>query len=218
MKMGIGGRSGLHNTKVLIIGGGPAGTSAAIWAAKFGLGVTLIESERFPRNRPGETLHPGVEPLLEQLGVKEEILAAKFIRHIGIWVRWSGGSDDDQNSSDSMLIPFGGDEKGPWLGFQAWRATLDNILLRRAEICGVTILQPCQALDVILENDKKVIGLKTSSGTLMADFVIDAAGGTHWLARRLNIGNRETLCAISCLLWLCGRRMSVKRREPGNNG
>jgi flavin-dependent dehydrogenase len=185
--MEIGGHSELNNTKILIIGGGPAGTAAAILAARFGLSVTLIESTKFPRYRPGETLHPGVEPLLDRLGVKQDILAAKFIRHTGIWISRNSGSDDDKNSNKRKLIAFGGDEKGPWLGYQAWGATLDNVLLRQAGRCGVTILQPCQVLDVILQDGRKVVGLKTSCGNLMADFVIDAGGGKHWLARRLKL-------------------------------
>jgi flavin-dependent dehydrogenase len=192
--MEIGDRCHLPNIKIIIIGGGPAGTSAAIWAAKFGLSVTILESVKFPRNRPGETLHPGVESLFDQLGVKEEILAAKFVRHRGIWIRWwNSGSDDDDDKNNNIktnnwkLIAFGEDEKGPWLGYQAWRATLDSILLQRARKCGVCILQPCQALDVILDGNRKVIGLKTSCGNFLADFVIDATGGTHWLARRMKL-------------------------------
>ncbi len=186
--MEIGDWSKLHNTKILIIGAGPAGTSAAIWAAKFGLRVTLIESIEFPRNRPGETLHPGVEILFDKLGIKEDIQAANFVRHKGIWTIWnSGNNDDDKNNSRRNLITFGRDEKGPWLGYQAWRATLASILLKRAQKCGVCVLQPCQALDIILDCNRKVVGVKTTCGNFLADFVIDAAGGIHWLARRLKL-------------------------------
>ena len=201
--MEIGDDSQLHNANILIIGAGPAGTSAAIWAAKFGLSVTIIESLKFPRYRPGETLHPGVETLFDQLGVKEDIKAAKYIRHKGICTRWSsqthdhdhadGYKNENENNNNNNennhwnLIPFGEDENGPWLGYQIWRATLDGILLKRAHECGVFILQPCQSLDVILDNSKRVIGVKTSFGNFLADFVIDATGSTHWLARRLRL-------------------------------
>jgi len=177
-----------RNPKIIIVGAGPAGSAAAIWCAKFGYHIVIVESAKFPRNRPGETLHPGVEPLLEELGVKEDIRAAKFIRHSGIWTRWNiGGREDDKNNNDWKLITFGEDEKGPWLGYQAWRATLDSILLQRAQKCGVCVLQPCHALDVILDYNRKVIGIKTTCGNLLADFVIDATGGIHWLARRLKL-------------------------------
>ena len=75
---------------VAIVGGGPAGAAAALWCARQGLRVVLLERERFPRHRPGETLHPGVEPLFAQLGVAEAVLGAGFTRHLGTWVSWSG--------------------------------------------------------------------------------------------------------------------------------
>jgi flavin-dependent dehydrogenase len=180
-----------HNYKVIIVGAGPAGSAAAIWCAKFGFHTVIVESAKFPRNRPGETLHPGVESLFEELGVKEDIQAAKFIRHRGIWTRWNSGKREvdknKNNNNDWKLITFGEDEKGPWLGYQAWRARLDSILLQRAQKCGVCVLQPCQALDVMLDYNRKVIGIKTTCGNFLADFVIDAAGGIHWLTRRLKL-------------------------------
>ena len=93
----------------------------------------IVESVKFPRNRPGETLHPGVEPLFDELGIKEDIQAAKFIRHKGIWTRWNSVKQDDKNNNNWNLITFGEDEKGPWLGYQDWRATLDSIPLKRAQ-------------------------------------------------------------------------------------
>lgn len=48
------------------------------------LKVAVLESRIFPRDRPGETLHPGIEPLLETLGVAQQIREANFIRHDGI--------------------------------------------------------------------------------------------------------------------------------------
>jgi flavin-dependent dehydrogenase len=179
-----------HKPKVIIIGGGPAGSAAAIWCAKFGFHAVIIESAKFPRNRPGETLHPGVDTLFDQLGIKEDIEAAKFMRHTGTGIRWNSGNDDYNNygnDDNRKLITFGEDEKGPWLGYQASRATLDSILLQRAQRCGVRILQPCQALDVIFDGNRRVIGVKTSCGNFTADFVIDASGGIHWLARRLKL-------------------------------
>jgi FAD-dependent oxidoreductase family protein len=49
-----------------VIGGGPAGAAAAITAKRAGVGVVILEESPFPCVRPGETLHPGVEPLLDR--------------------------------------------------------------------------------------------------------------------------------------------------------
>lgn len=162
---------------VAIVGSGPAGSAAAIWCATSGLRVTVIECEQFPRERPGETLHPGIEPLLSQLGVADRVLSAGFLRHEGNWVEWEG---------DRRFVPFGADDAGPWRGFQAWRADFDAILLNRAIELGVEVRQPCRALRPIV-SENRIVGVVTSDGTTLSSFVIDATGRQHWLARQLKL-------------------------------
>jgi flavin-dependent dehydrogenase len=162
---------------VVIVGGGPAGSAAALWCVRQGLRVVLVERERFPRHRPGETLPPGAEPLFNQLGVADAIAAAGFTRHLGTWVSWSGPRRFD---------PFGADRNGPWQGFQAPREQLDQILLDAVSGSGVVVRQPCRALRP-LRDGENVIGVATADGPIFARWVIDASGGGHWLARGLDI-------------------------------
>lgn len=163
---------------VVVIGGGPGGSAAAIQCARAGLSVTLVERDPFPREHPGETLHPGVEPLFEQLGVLEEVRAAGFLRHEGNWVEWG---------TPPRFEGFGADVRGVWRGYQAWRARLDAILLERAAGLGVRVIQPCRAVSPLLEG-ARVCGVETEVGEIASAFVIDAAGDRHWLARRLGLG------------------------------
>lgn len=167
----------MYETDVVIIGSGPAGTSAAITSVQRGLRVILIESEEFPRHRSGETLHPGIEPLLIKLGILEEVRGAQFLRHKGNWVKWG---------KDLRFIPFGSDENGPWFGFQAWRADFDNILLKRAISLGVRVYQPCRALKPIIQHNR-VKGVVTSQGDIYSSFLIDATGRRQWLAQKLRM-------------------------------
>lgn len=167
----------LDTAKVLVIGGGPAGTSSAIWCTKFGLDVVLLDSRNFPRHRPGESLHPGVESLFAQLEVYQDILDANFLRHKGIEIRWG---------NHSMFRSFGKDKSDPWFGFQACRDRLDNILLKKASNLGVYVLQSCKATDILTEHNR-VIGIKASRKEFCADFVIDAGGGQHWIAKKLDL-------------------------------
>src|SRR4051812_25973082 len=88
---------------VVIIGGGPGGSAAAIQCARAGLSVILLERETFPRAHPGETLHPGIEPLLRRLGVLEEVQSAGFLRQKGNRVKWGGAM---------RFESFGADEHG----------------------------------------------------------------------------------------------------------
>ena len=167
----------VSNPDVVIVGGGPAGCATAIRCAQLGLQVVLIESKPFPRTHPGETLHPGVEPLLKQLGVLEPVLAAGFLRHKGNWVQWEGSRE---------FVPFGSDEEGAWLGFQAWRADFDTILLNQARSLGVKIIQPSRATGLLMDG-RRVIGVETSHSTFRAARIIDAAGDHHWLAQQLGL-------------------------------
>ena len=109
----------------------------------------------------------------------ESIAAADFLRHEGHWtVRESGAR---------YFEPFGAEENGtPWRSFQAWRADLDALLLRRARQAGVSVRQPCRARRPLVRKGR-VAGVGTTDGPVAARFVLDAAGGRHWLARHLNL-------------------------------
>src|SRR6266568_349669 len=167
---------------VLVIGGGPAGTSAAITCARGGQSVVLLEAERFPRHVPGETLHPGVESLLRRLGAAASLENANFLRHAGVWIDRSGKSE---------FQAYGSDESGPWLGYQATRSEFDAMLLLQARSCGVRILQPHRALWVLHEGDR-IAGAETTAGTVHANITVDASGTSSWLARQISLPFNRT--------------------------
>jgi len=159
---------------VIVAGGGPAGSAAAIACAQRGLRVILFERDRFARERPGETLHPGLEPLLGQLGVADRLANVIGARHAGIWIEWNG---------ERRFEPFGADASGPWSGMQVWRQDFDGLLLERARELGVTVHQPSAVK--AMHGDGMV---ETSAGRQHARLLIDATGRARLLARRLGIG------------------------------
>ncbi len=171
----------MNHFDVLVVGGGPAGSAAAISCAQRGLRVAQLEGQGFPRFRPGESLHPGIEPLLQQLGVADQVCSQGTIRFPGQWVQWDG---------PPRFSGFGEDLAGPWLGFQIARARLDAELLQRAEMLGVRVLQPCRARR-LLTHDRRVIGLESDSGPLFAPYLIDASGATGWLSRQFSLKVRR---------------------------
>lgn len=79
-----------YDAHVIVVGSGPSGVATAISCALKGLKVVIIESESFPSYRPGETLHPGIDTLLKELGVIKQVQLAGFIRHRGHWIKWDG--------------------------------------------------------------------------------------------------------------------------------
>jgi len=141
------------------------------------LSVAIVEREAFPRERPGETLHPGLEPLLTQLGVAERLRLESRGRHRGI-------------VSDGTFVPYGSDADGEWRGYQIARRDLDAALLDEAANRGCVLMQPNKAVDVL--DDDRICGARLACGArLRSRWILDACGGGHWLARRLGLRIRE---------------------------
>jgi flavin-dependent dehydrogenase len=164
-----------RRTDVLIVGAGPAGCAAAIVCRQAGLSVAVVDARRRSNDRPGETLHPGIEVLFDRLGVGDAVRASDFIRHAGVEVRWD---------KPLGFVPYGEDAAGPWRGFQAWRSELDAILRDRVSRLGGQIHLGCRTIRPVARAGR-VTGVETSEGLFAADWVIDAAGSRHWLARHL---------------------------------
>lgn len=179
----------MNNYDVIVVGAGPAGCAAAITCAQHGLKVAIVERLSFARHRPGETLHPGFEPLFERLGVLENILDGGFIRPSGSWVKWQ---------HERRFVPFGNDAKGAWRGFQIPRAVLDALLLDRAIAAGAHLLQVGAAKKICLQNNR-IIGIQTHAGPLFCKQLIDASGAHGWLARQLGLVARRRSPRLTAL-------------------
>ncbi|MCK5830875.1 MAG: NAD(P)/FAD-dependent oxidoreductase [Methylococcales bacterium] len=162
--------------KVVIIGAGPAGSSCAIQLLKSGIEVVLLERETFPRHAPGETLHPGIEPLLEQLGVFDWVNQKEFIRHEGIF---------NISEDKSIFTPYDEDKK--WKGFQLFREEFDSILLNKAIELGVVFLSESSPVSIKLTSQNQIESISTSNKKLVGDFFIDATGKRAWLVNQLKI-------------------------------
>jgi flavin-dependent dehydrogenase len=168
---------GQLDTDVIVTGGGPAGAATAIACAQRGLRVCLFERAVFSGHRPGETLHPGIEPFLRQLGLADRFQATVGARHSGIWLSWGGRK---------QFQPYGTDQDGGWHGFQVSRTAFDQLLLDYAHEQGVEVCQPCAVdrLQLAQENEVRVL---TGAGPFSARIIVDATGRASWLSRRLGI-------------------------------
>lgn len=164
---------------LVVVGAGPTGTAAAITAAKAGLKVGILEGQFFPRHRPGESLHPGCEPLLRQLNVWDEIIAEPRVRYSGITVYKDNGVH---------FSTFGSGYGKEWYGIQLPRADLDAVLLRTAYALGCQLHQPQRAKRLLTFSTNRVEGVRLANGSnILAHWVLDASGGQHLFARLLSI-------------------------------
>ncbi|MBZ9728045.1 NAD(P)/FAD-dependent oxidoreductase [Mesorhizobium sp. CO1-1-11] len=162
-----------------IVGGGPAGSSAAIRLRQIGLEVVVIERAQFPRRKIGESLAPSILPLLDVLGVREQVESAGFPRPVGATVRWHG---DVRFISRASHHGEG--------GLQADRAVFDHILLNFAFQKGARVLMP--ALAVSARYDKCwTVSASTQEGNIeiTCRYLLDGAGRRGFLkhARRTRL-------------------------------
>lgn len=170
-----------ESVDLLVVGGGPAGAAAAITARAQGLSVVLVERELHPAAHPGETLHPGLEPLLDRLGLGDEVRAAGFVRPRGQHVQWG--------EAPLRFVAYGEDERGPWRGFQAVRPQLDTIFLQRAQAVGADVRRGVEVQQALRDDDAlrgwTVCGGSTGASEIRAAWCIDATGRRQRFAEAL---------------------------------
>jgi len=171
----------MHNADVIIIGGGPAGSTAASLLAGAGRRVLLFEKEVFPRFHIGESLLPFNMDLFRRLGLDGRLDAA-FIQKWGARLVSSDGAV-------SRYIEFAdGIAPGYPMAYHVLRSRFDEMLLQNAETRGAVVMQGTAVVEAACSHrDGCEVTVRDAGGAVSrhrARFLLDASGRDAFLASR----------------------------------
>jgi flavin-dependent dehydrogenase len=168
----------------IVVGGGPAGSAAAIRLATAGRRVVVLERERFPRFHIGESLLPESAALFERLGVASALERAGFVAKRGAVFAFESGESSGRIGFSRSL------QSTAPSTFQVERARFDHILLGAARERGAHVRQPARAVEVGLEEEGVRVMVERAGGgqeRLRGRYLVDASGRFGFLAKRLEL-------------------------------
>ena len=148
------GKQNGNDADCIVIGGGPAGTTAATRLAQMGRHVVLLERSQVPRFHIGESLMPETYWSFERLGLLDKLKASHFPRKYSVQF---------VNDSGKESVPFYFFETNPHessVTWQVWRADFDRMLLDNARARGVEVRTETRVTDVLFDGDRAV-GVRT---------------------------------------------------------
>jgi len=172
------------NPDVVVIGGGPAGSTVSTLLAKAGVSVELFERETFPRFHIGESLIPETYWVLKDLDMLPKMQASHFVKKYSVQF---------VNSEGRESAPFYFWDNKPHECSQTWqvvRSEFDEMMLENAREHGVNVHEGVRVHDVIFEGERAVgVRIKDGEGfrEVRAKVVVDASGQNGLLMNRLNL-------------------------------
>src|SRR3954462_15205376 len=142
------------NPDVVVVGGGPAGSTISTLMSQQGLRVQLFEREKFPRFHIGESLIPETYWVLKRLGMLPKMQKSHFVKKYSVQF---------VNSRGKLSAPFYFWDNKPHECSQTWqvvRSEFDQMMLENAREHGVQAHEGMRVVDILFEGDRAV-GVKT---------------------------------------------------------
>lgn len=205
----------MDSCDIAVIGGGPVGTTAASLLAEKGYQVQLFEKAEHPRFHIGESLLPMNLPILERLGVLEQVKQIGLIKHGAEF------NAVDPRSGDWRRVTFrfarALDPRQPH-AYEVRRSEFDALLFENCRAKGVSTHAPAQVTQVEFSAPGQVrLDYKTTNGKgqLQARYVIDASGRSSLLSRQLKLKQKNPSHQSSAIFGHFGK---VERRPGEDEG
>ncbi|TWT77679.1 putative FAD-dependent oxidoreductase LodB [Posidoniimonas polymericola] len=168
----------------IVIGGGPAGCTAAALVAQAGYTTLLVERDALPREHVGESLMPETYWTFEKLGVLDQLKASRFAKKVGVQF---------VNNTGRESQPFFFRNHDPHESSETWhvdRAEFDQMLFDNARAKGAECLDKTRVLDVLKTQDL-VTGVRLQSDGQTVDIssrvVFDCSGQQSLLANKFGV-------------------------------
>ncbi len=170
---------------VIVIGGGPGGSTVSTLIVKGGYKVELFEREHFPRFHIGESLIPHTYHVLERLDMLPKLKASRFVKKYSVQFI---------NQHGRLSEPFYFLDHKPHESSQTWqvvRSDFDHMMLENAREHGVTVHEGTRVLEVLFEGDRCIgVRVQDEGGKereVLAKVVVDASGQGSMIASRLKL-------------------------------
>ncbi|MEQ1878166.1 MAG: NAD(P)/FAD-dependent oxidoreductase [Bdellovibrionia bacterium] len=190
---------------LIIMGGGPGGSTLAAYMAKKGYDVGIFEREIYPRFHIGESLLPASMPIFKETGFYETLSAGKYIQKYGARFTDHRGQEEVYFGFQDGLNP-----EIP-MAFEVPRSEFDKDILEHAKKCGATVYQPERVKNVAFYDSHVTVA--TNNGEYQAKFVADATGRESILGRHFKLKMKnDDLNNVGVFTHYTG-----VKRNPGKN-
>src|SRR5688572_11387453 len=172
-------------TDVVVIGGGPGGSTVSTVMADRGLKVELFERDVYPRFHIGESLIPETYWVFKRIGMLDKMKKSAFVKKFSVQF---------VNSQGKESAPFYFHDNKPHECSQTWqvvRSQFDQMMLDNARAHGVEVHQPARVLDVLFDGGRAAgVRVQREDGTqheVRAKVVVDASGQSTMLQNRFKL-------------------------------